>query len=95
MSKKLIGGLAVAAALFMAAPASAHHGGHGNGYGRDYRHDVHRHHVHRHYVHERIVTREYRRPVPVYQQVVYPAYPAPASAPGIQIVLPDIFIPFR
>ena len=39
------------------------------------------------------VVREHWRSVPVYHQTVYPAYPAPA--PGIQIVLPDIFIPFR
>lgn len=87
MGKKLIGGLAVAAALFMAAPAWAH-GGHGHGHGHG-----HGKHWNHHYVHERVVTREYWRPVPVYTQAVYPVYPAPA--PGIHVVVPDIFIPFR
>ena len=104
MSKKLIGGLAVAAALCMAVPALANDGynhgrGHGysNGHGNGYGHGKHgyRQDVPRHRFRERVVVREYWRPAPVYQQAVYPAYPAPAPAPGIQIVLPDIFIPFR
>ena len=105
MSKKLIGGLAVAAALCMAAPALANDGynhgrgnghgngysnGHGNGHGNGYRHWKH---GHRHPVRERVVVREYWRPAPVYHQAVYPDYPVPA--PGIQITLPNIIIPFR
>jgi hypothetical protein len=94
MSKKLIGGLAVAAALCMAAPAWANHGGHGDGYSNGHGNGYgHWKHGHRHQVRERVVVREHWRSVPVYQQAVYPAYPAPA--PGIQIVLPHIFIPFR
>ena len=92
MSRKLIGKLAVVAALFVAAPAWAHHDGrgYGNGYGNGYGHWKH---GHGHQVRERVVVREYVNPVPVYSQVVYPAYQAPA--PGIHFVLPDLFIPFR
>ncbi len=97
MSRKLMSGLAVAAALFMAAPAWADHGGRsrGNGYsnGHGNGHWKHGHGGPRHHVRERVVTREYWQPVPVYQQAAYPAYQAPA--PGIHFVLPDIFIPFR
>lgn len=95
MSKKLIGGLAIAVALGMAAPAWANHGGrgHGNGYSNGHGNAYgHWKHGHRHPVRERVVVREHWRPVPVYQQEVYRAYPAPA--PGIHVVLPGIFIPF-
>ncbi len=95
MSNKLIGGMAVAAALCMAAPAWADHGrnhrhGHGHGHGHAYGHSKHsqNHYVRRHYV-----VREVYRPVPVYQPAVYPVYPAPVA--GIHFVLPDIYIPFR
>jgi hypothetical protein len=97
MRKKLIGGLAVAAALCMAAPAWAgggHERGHGNGhaYGhaRHWQHQpVQRHYVHRHYVREHYVVREVVRPVPVYPRAIYPA-----PAPGIHVVFPGLFFPF-
>lgn len=95
MRKKLVGGLAVAAALFMAAPAWAD-GGHGRGNGHAYghakhwkHHPVHKRHVHGHYVREHYVVREVVRPVPVYPRAVYPA-----PAPGIHVVFPGVFIPF-
>ena len=99
MSRKLMSGLAVAAALCMAAPAWADHGGYGRGHDNGYSnghgngHWKHGHGGQRHHVRERVVTRDHWRSEPVYQQAVYPAYPAPA--PGIQIMLPNIFIPFR
>lgn len=83
MRKKLISGL-VAAALCMAVPAWAD-GGHGHG------HWKHGKHWHKHHVQERYVVREYYCPVPVYPRAVYPVYPAPA--PGIHVVVPNIFIP--
>ncbi len=96
MSKKLIGRLAVAAALCVAAPAWAHHDGrgHDNGYGNGHG-NGHGHwkHGHGHPVRERVVVREYVNSAPVYSQAVYPAYQAPA--PGIHFVLPDLFIPFH
>ena len=82
MLKKLIGGLAVAT-LFLATPAWAH-GGHGNW--------KHGKHWHKHNVHQQYVVREVYRPVPVYPRAVYPVYPAPA--PGIHVVVPNVFIPF-
>ncbi len=90
MRKKLIGGLAVTAALLMMAPAWAD-GGHGYGRGHGYGPG---NYWNKHHVHERVVIREYVRPVPVYPRpVYYPAYPAPAA--GIHIVLPGVFIPFH
>jgi hypothetical protein len=90
-SKLIIGGLA-AAVFALATPVWAH-GGPGQwnpvGYG-------HGKHWHKHQVHERVVVREYWHPVPVYPRVVYPVYPAyPAPAPGIHVVVPNIYIPFR
>lgn len=101
MSRKLMSGLAVAAALCMAAPAWADHDGRGRGHGNGYSnghgygnaHWKHGHRGPRHHVRERVVVREYMRPAPVYSQAAYPAYQAPAA--GIHFVLPDIFIPFR
>jgi hypothetical protein len=82
-SKLMIGGLA-AVGLFLATPALAHDG-HGH-----WKHDRY---WRGHPVNERVVVREYVRTVPVYPQVVYPAYSAPA--PGIHVVIPGIYIPFR
>ncbi len=95
MRSKLIGGLAVAAAFLMAAPSWADGGHrHGNGRGHAYGHSKHwnKHHARSYYVHERYVVREVVRPVPVYPQAVYPAYPV--AAPGIHVVLPSLFVPF-
>lgn len=87
MRKILIGGL-VAAVLLGAGPVWAHHG-HGN-----WKHGKHwrGHPVHGAYVHRQYVVREVVRPVPVYPRVAYPVYPAPA--PGIHIVVPNVYIPF-
>jgi hypothetical protein len=87
MNKKLIGGLAAAAVLCMAAPAWAD-GGHGRGHNKHW----HKHHVYQHPAPRHYVVREVWRPVPVYPRAVYPAYAAPA--PGIHIVVPNLFIPF-
>ena len=89
MRKKLIGGLAVIA-FALATPVWADHGR--DGWRHD-RHDRHDRHGHKHHGHDRVVVREYVRPVPVYQQADYPAYQAPAA--GISIVLPNLFFPFR
>ena len=93
MTKKLIGGLAVAVALGMAAPAWAngghgHRHGHGNGHAFGHAKHWQKHHVRQHYV-----VREVYRPVPVYPRAVYPVYPV--AAPGIHVVIPSIFIPFH
>ena len=86
MRKKLTGGLAITAALLMTAPAWAD-GGYGHGYGPGG-------HWTKPHVHERVVIRQYVRPVPVYPRpVYYPAYPAPVA--GIHIVFPGVFIPFH
>jgi hypothetical protein len=90
MRKKLIGGLAVTAALLMTAPAWAD-GGHGYGHDHGYGHGKH---WNKHHVHESVVIHQYVRPVPVYPMpAYYPAYRAPAA--GIQIVFPGVFIPFH
>jgi len=82
MRKTLMGGMAVFA-FALTTPVWADRGD------DNWRHDRH---WHRHHVHERVVAREYSRPVPVYQQAVYPAYQAPEA--GIHIVLPNISIRF-
>ena len=75
----------IVAMLLAAAPVWAHDG-HGHGRG----HWKHGHHGHRHHVREHVVVREFVQPVrPIY----YPVYAAPA--PGIHIVVPNVFIPFR
>lgn len=88
MTSRLKSGALAAVAFCLATPVWAHDG---------HEHWRHDRHWHRHPVHERVVVREYVRPVPVYSQVVYPSYPAPspAPAPGIHVVIPDIFFPFR
>jgi hypothetical protein len=91
MSKKLIGGLAVAVALGMAAPAWAngghgHRHGQGNGYAYGHAKQWQKHPVRQHYV----VREVYR---PVYPRAVYPVYPV--AAPGIHVVIPSIFIRFH
>lgn len=88
-SKLIMSGLA-AGAFLLAAPVLAH-----DGHGQWKRDRYWRGHP----AHERVVVREYVRPVPVYPRVVYPIYPVypayAAPAPGIHIVVPDIYIPFR
>lgn len=84
--KRLIKGLIVAA-LLAAVPAWAH-GGHG--------HWQHGKHWQKHPVHQHYVVREVYRPLPMYPRAVYPVYPVYAApAPGIHIVLPGLFVPFR
>ena len=87
MRKMLIGGL-MTAVLLGAGPVWAH-----NGHGH-WKHANHwrGHPVHGAYVQRQYIVREVVRPVPVYPSVAYPVYPAPA--PGIHIVVPNVFIPF-
>lgn len=102
MRNRIMTGLAAAAMLFMAAPLWAHDGhwegrGHGHGHG-------HGHYKHGYYQPYTVV-RERWIPAPVYAAPVYaapvyaaPVYPAPvyrAPAPGVHIVLPNLFIPLR
>jgi hypothetical protein len=90
----------IVAAVVLASPVWAH-GGHGHGHGHGHKH--HRHHHgwderrdhsewrhHRH--HRRFDDRRY-----VYSRhYVYPAYPVYAApAPGVHIVVPNIYIPLR
>ena len=87
---KLLISATMAAMFAAAAPAWAHHGDwQDDGYHQHWKHGKHwrGHHVHR----DRVYVREYVRTVPVYQPV-YPSNPAPA--PGIHVVVPDIYIPF-
>lgn len=86
MRSKLIVTLAVAA--FITPSLAWAHGDHRHakpGHG-------HWKHAHRHPRHERVVVHEIVRPVLVYPRVAYSEPPAPA--PGIQIIFPDITIPF-
>ena len=91
---KLLISAAMAAMFAAAAPAWAHHENwHHDGYRHNWNHDRHwrGHYVH----HDRVFVREYVRPVPVYQPVFQPVYQGnPAPAPGIHVVVPDIYIPF-
>ncbi len=90
MKLKLVISALIAAVMLAVAPAWAH-GGHGHGQWKHWKHHP-RHYVHYGYVpyvyHDRVIVREYVAPVPVYR-----AYPAPA--PGIHVVAPSIYIPFR
>lgn len=94
---RLLKSILIAAALVLAAPAWADRG-HGGKHHRD-RHGWHdqRHHSHgKHHRHHRHHPRRefrtnYYYPAPVYP--VYPAYAAPA--PGVHIVVPNIYIPLR
>ena len=97
---KVLAGLATVGALLLAAPAWADRGhGHGHGHWKHghghWKHDYgHRHHFHGR---PHTVVRHYYAPAPVYPVPVYaaPVYAAPAPAPGIHVVLPNIFIPLR
>lgn len=96
MRSKLIAGIAAAAALFVATPIWAdggHRHGHGNGHwkhGHGHRHHAHGHHFQ---THRHTVVRHYYRPAPVYAAPVYAAPVYAAPAPGVHVVLPNIFIP--
>lgn len=97
MRSKLIGGLVAAAMLFTAAPLWAR-GDHGHGHGHWKHGHGHHHHVHRQHFTSHYVVRERWYPAPVYAAPVYaaPVYAAPvyrAPAPGLHVVLPNIFIP--
>ena len=93
---QLLKGVFVAAALVLAAPAWAHGGhGHGKHHGRHHGWQLHHHHSkwkhqrhYRHYPRREIHTHHYYPAYPV-----YPAYAAPA--PGVHIVVPNIYIPLR
>lgn len=92
--KLIIGGMA-AVAFALATPAMAHGGrGHDNGHWNQERYWQGHAYGYGHAVRERVVVREYVRPMPVYPRVAYPVYPA-YVAPGIHVVLPSIYIPLR
>ena len=93
---RLLKSMLIAAALVLAAPAWAH-GGHGkhnrdhHGWNDHRQHSHGKHHGHyRHYPRREFHT-NYYYPAPAYP--VYPAYAAPA--PGVHIVVPNIYIPLR
>ena len=86
----------VVAALAFAAPVWAH-GGHGKHHGGDnHRHGSHwrdqqhhRHHGHHRQHHRHYYSQYYSQPY----YAPYPVYAAPA--PGVHIVVPNIYIPLR
>ena len=90
---RLLKSVLVAAALAFAAPVWAH-GGHGHHHGWDKHHDRghwrhhghHRHHGWHHRDRHYYYSRHYYYPP-------YPVYAAPA--PGVHIVVPNIYIPLR
>lgn len=92
MKLKLLTAALMAAAMSTAAPAFAH-GGHYRGHA--YGHAKHWNNHHRHFHHhgygypfrDRVIVREYVSRVPAYHY-----YPAPA--PGVHIVVPNIYIPW-
>ena len=92
MKLKLLITTLIVAVMSAAAPVWAH-GGHDRGYGHAHGHwKKHHRHFHHHghgYYRDRVVVRVYVHPVPVYRSY----YSAPA--PGVHIVLPDIYIPLR
>jgi hypothetical protein len=91
MKLKLFISTLIAGALLGAAPVWAHGGHHGRHWEKhSHHHKFQRHHHRRHVYRDRVVVREYVERVPVYRDY----YPAPAPAPGISIVTPDIFIPW-
>jgi len=100
MRNRIMTGLAAAAALLAATPLWAHDGhGHGD-HGRGHGYGHYQHFQPRGYT----VVRERWVPAPVYAAPVYapvyaaPVYAAPvyrAPAPGVHIVLPNLFIPLR
>jgi len=101
---RLLKSAVVVAALFLAGPVWAH-GGHGHGHGHGHKQDRHhngwhdgRHHSewrhHRH--HGRHADRRYYYSQRHYYQPYYPAYPVYSTpAPGVHIVVPNIYIPIR
>lgn len=102
MRNKLIAGMAAVAALLIATPIWAD-GGHRRGHG-DKHHWKNGQGLHpqvRHFQpRAHTVVRERWYPAPVYAAPVYaaPVYAAPvyaAPAPGVHVVLPNIFIPLR
>ena len=95
---KLLISATMAAVLAAAAPVWAHGGyGHANDRHHGYRHAPHGHFKHhqkqyygyqeRHHYYPRQARRYY------YESYAYPAYPA-YRAPGVHVVLPDVFISF-
>ena len=93
---KLLVGTMAAAVLYAATPALAdddHRRGHGKGqwkkqyHGQQYRHhrDYERH-VYHHYPPVRVYRRHYDH---------YYAYTYAPPPPGVHVVLPNVFIPFR
>lgn len=92
MKLKLLIAALMAAAMSTAAPVFAHDG-HGRGHGHAHGHAKHwnKHHRHFHHHHgyyrDRVVVREYVQTVPAYSY-----YSAPA--PGVHIVVPDVYIPW-
>ena len=85
----------VVAALALASPVWAN-GGHGHGpkHGHHHGWDDRRHHSE--WKHHRHHGRHVDRRVYYSQQHYYPPYPAYAApAPGVHIVVPNIYIPLR
>ena len=88
---RLLKGALVALALAFAAPVWAH-GGHGH------HHGWHKHHEHHHWRHHGHHRHHGWQPGYYYssRQYYYPAYPVYAApAPGVHIVVPNIYIPLR
>src|SRR5688572_27744928 len=96
MRKTLMAALGTTGALLLAAPAWAgggHGHGHGHGHwkhghGHGHGHHARAHHFH---THRHTVVRHYYRPAPVYAAPVYAAPVYSAPAPGVHVVLPNIF----
>jgi hypothetical protein len=96
---RLLKGMLMVAALGLAGPVWAH-GGHGHGRGHDgFHHDRHGHRHHSHWKHHRHHGHRYYDPY-AYSGHYYPAYPrygyaVAAPAPGIHVVVPNLYIPLR
>ncbi len=96
---KLLTGTMLAAAMLVAVPAYADRGDHDRdrGHGRDKHYWKHAHRGHHYYEPPRVVYREvvrhhsYYAPAPVY----YPQQHYVQPSAGIQITLPNIYIPIR
>jgi hypothetical protein len=96
---RLLKSMLVVAALGLAAPVWAD-GGHGRGRGHDgFHHDRHGHRHHSHWKHHRHHGHGWRGHDPYYYSgyyyAPYPRYAYAAPAPGVHIVVPNIYIPLR
>ena len=92
---RLLKSLFIAAAIVMSAPALAH-GGHGHDRHHRHHHGWHgeRHHAYGGHHHHRHYVRSYEPRY--YSNYYYPPQPVyVAPAPGVHIVVPNIYIPIR